>query len=162
MPPDSSGCAACSTCFAVRYTLSHAGRVQPGVCRPLCTLSWLTMQCTAQMGICLLMGPNQASLLPQLIQQPFGAWQAGLFEAWHCPCLALVCSLLDMLHLPLPSLLLQGTMMHDFAITESYAIFIDCPLMFDPAVSACLPTGPCSSPWHLQTQLPQCQAVTTV
>lgn len=29
----------------------------------------------------------------------------------------------------------RGVMMHDFAVTKDYAIFLDCPLVFSPDVS---------------------------
>ena len=35
----------------------------------------------------------------------------------------------------------RGIMMHDFAITQDYAVFLDCPMVFRPEVSI-LPTLP--------------------
>lgn len=37
-----------------------------------------------------------------------------------------------------PVTLPRGVMMHDFAITQDYAIFLDCPLVFSPDVSPAL------------------------
>ena len=31
----------------------------------------------------------------------------------------------------------HGVMMHDFAVTKDYAIFLDCPLVFSPDVCPC-------------------------
>ena len=34
----------------------------------------------------------------------------------------------------------RGVMMHDFAVTQDYAIFLDCPLVFSPEVGHSTPT----------------------
>ena len=35
----------------------------------------------------------------------------------------------------------RGVMMHDFAVTQDYAVFLDCPMVFSPEVSHNMPTA---------------------
>ena len=38
----------------------------------------------------------------------------------------------------------RGIMMHDFAITRDYAVFLDCPMVFKPEVGNCLALVACN------------------